>query len=137
MRKLIALTLVVLSTAAGAEEWVAVRTPSDPGQAGLPSISVDTTSIEILNTGIRRARVKTDFLANGRKSGSLGPTVITMIIWVNSYDCARQMRRNDSLETHLNNGTVTVRDLSMKWYPAPENRWADPTLDFICRWQDR
>jgi hypothetical protein len=33
MRGLIALALVLLSTAAGAEEWVIVRKPTDPGQA--------------------------------------------------------------------------------------------------------
>jgi len=54
MQGLIALTLVLLSTAASAEEWIVVRKPSDPGQAGLPSMLVDAASIVILDTGIRR-----------------------------------------------------------------------------------
>jgi len=58
MRELIALALVLVSTAAGAEDWAIVRKPTDPGQAGLPSILVDSASIVVLNNGIRRASVK-------------------------------------------------------------------------------
>jgi hypothetical protein len=139
MRELIALTLVLLSTAANAEEWVVLRKPSDPGQAGTPAILVDSTSIEILGNGIRRARVKFDFLADGRKFEASGPTVVTMMILVKSYDCEKQMTREESLESHNSDGSVHTVDLSNspKWYPAPENRLADPTIDFVCGWKPK
>jgi hypothetical protein len=139
MQQLIALTLVLLSAAAVAEEWVAVRTPSDPGQAGLPSILVDTSSIEILDAGIRRARVRVDFLTNARIWQSPAPKAITTITWLSSYDCPKRMRRNDSMESHMFDGSVLVRDAQSggKWEPVPEDRWTDPTIDFICRWQGK
>jgi hypothetical protein len=139
MRKLIALTLVLLSAVAAAEEWVVVRKPSDPGQAGTPAILVDSTSIEILDNGIRRARGKFDFLADGRKSEASGPFFVTMMIWVKSYDCEKQMTREDSMESHGSDGSVHTLDLSNnpKWYPAPANKLADPTIDFVCGWKPK
>jgi hypothetical protein len=73
MRGLTALALLPLSTVAGAEEWVVVRKPSDPGQAGTPVILVDSTSIEILDNGIRRARHKTNFLGRRFEVEKFGP----------------------------------------------------------------
>ncbi len=139
MRELIALTLVLISTAASAEEWVVVRKPSDPGQAGLPSILVDSTSIEILGTGIRRARVKTDFLGQRVNVEQFGPRTVSFIVWVNSYDCERQMTHEDSMESHLIDGSVLAHDFpkNTRWYPAPENRAADPTIDFDCGWKPK
>ncbi len=139
MRELIALTLVLISTAASAEEWVVVRKPSDPGQAGLPSILVDSTSIEILGTGIRRARVKTDFLGQRVNVEQFGPRTVSFIVWVNSYDCERQMTHEDSMESHLIDGSVLAHDFpkNTRWYPAPENRAADPTIDFVCGWKPK
>ena len=124
MRDLVALTLVLLSTAASAEEWVVVRKPTDPGQAGTPAILVDSTSIEILDNGIRRARGKFDFLADGRKFEASGPTFVTMMIWVKSYDCEKQMTREDSMESHDSDGSIHTLNLSnnAKWYPA--QRWS-------------
>ena len=95
MRGLIALALVLLSTAAGAEEWVIVRKPTDPGQAGLPSILVDSASIVVLNDGIRRASVKIDWLADGRKHDLSGPAFLASMIVVKSYDCGKRMRHED------------------------------------------
>jgi hypothetical protein len=139
MRELVALTLVLLSTAASAEEWVVVRKPTDPGQAGTPAILVDSTSIEILDNGIRRARGKFDFLADGRKFEASGPTFVTMMIWVKSYDCEKQMTREDSMESHDSDGSIHTLNLSnnAKWYPAPANRLADPTIEFVCRWKPK
>jgi hypothetical protein len=136
MRELIALTLMLLSTAASAEEWVIVRKPSDPGQAGTPAILVDSTSIQILDNGIRRARSKFDFLANGRK---VEGKFVIMMIWVKSYDCEKQMTHEESMESRESDGSVHTHDLSSnpKWYPAPENRLADPTIDFVCGWKPR
>lgn len=70
MRGLTALALLLLSTVAGAEEWVVVR---DPGQTGTPVILVDSTSIEILDNGIRRARHKTNFLGRRFEVEKFGP----------------------------------------------------------------
>jgi hypothetical protein len=137
MREIIALTLVLLSTAASAEEWVVVRKPSDPGQAGLPSILVDLGSIVILDNGLRRARTKIDFLADGRQHEPSGPTVLIATISVASYDCGKQMKHHESEEFHNGDGSSHTLDVSNnpKWYPAPENSWADPTFDFVCRWK--
>jgi hypothetical protein len=137
MRELIALTLVLLSAAASAEEWVVVRKPSDPGQAGLPSILVDSASVVILDSGLRRARTKIDFLADGRQHESSGPTVLITIISVVSYDCGKRMKHEESLEFHNGDGSLHTLDMSNnpKWYPAPENKWADPTIDFVCGWK--
>ena len=137
MRELVALALVLLSATARAEAWVVVRKPSDPGQAGLPSILVDTTSISILENGIRRARVKIDFLADGRHYDLSGPTVLTRMIVVRSYDCGKRMHHDESTEFHNSDGSLRTADMSNnpKWYPAPENKWAEPTIDFVCGWK--
>lgn len=137
MRELIALTLVLLTTVANAEEWVVLRKPSDPGQAGTPAILVDSTSIKILDNGIRSARGKFDFLADGHKFEASDPSVLTMMIWVKSYDCKKQMTHEESMEFHNSDGSVHTIDVSNypKWYPAPQNRLADPTIDFVCGWK--
>ena len=134
MRGLIALTLVLLSTAAAAQEWVIVRKPTDPGQAGLPSILVDTASIVVLNSGIRRASVKIDFLADGRQHDLSGPTFLAFLIVVKSYDCGKRLLHDDSTELHNSDGSFHTIDSSNwpKWYPAPAVKAADPTLDFVC-----
>jgi hypothetical protein len=137
MRVLISLTLALLSAAASAEEWVVVRKPSDPGQAGLPSIFVDSASIEILANGLRRARTKVDFLADGRHDDTSGSTFLAWMIVVKSYDCDKRMRHEESMEVHNSDGSAHTIDSSNnpKWYPAPENKWADPTVDFVCGWK--
>jgi hypothetical protein len=137
MRGLIALALVLVSTAAGAEEWVIVRKPTDPGQAGLPSILVDSASIVVLNNGIRRASVKIDFLADGRQHDASGLASLAFTIVVKSYDCGKRMLHEESTEFHNSDGSVHTIDSSNspKWYPAPEIKAADPTLDFVCGWK--
>ena len=136
MRGFIALALL-LSSAAGAEEWVIVRKPTDPGQAGAPSILVDSASIVVLNNGIRRASVKIDFLADGRQHDPSGPTYVAFMIVVKSYDCGKRMPHEESTEFHYSDGSVHTIDSSNrpKWYPAPEIKAADPTLDFVCGWK--
>lgn len=82
MRELVALTLILLSSRAAAEEWIPVRKPSDPEQAGTPAVLVDLTSIEILESGIRRARGKFDWTAVGPKFDSSNPRSVVEMIWV-------------------------------------------------------
>lgn len=139
MRFLMALALVLLSTAADAEEWVAVRKPSDPGQAGLPSILVDSASIVVANSGIRRARVKIDWLADGTQRDLSGPAFLAFMIVTKTYDCSKRMLHEDSTEFHFSDGSFHTDDSSNdpKWYPAPEVKAADPTLDFVCAWKPR
>jgi hypothetical protein len=122
MRELTALTLVLLSTVTHAEEWIVLRKPSDPGQRGTPAILIDSKSIQILGGGIRRARVKFDFSADGRKFEASEPNAVTVMILVNLYDCEKQMRRGESMESHSNDGSVRIHDLSnsSKRDPAPE-----------------
>lgn len=139
MRMFIALSLVVASNEARAEEWVVLRRPPETADSAPAGISVDSTSIEILKTGIRRARVKIDFLSRRVAFEKFGPTVLSFTILVKSYDCEKQLTHEESLEMHRIDGSVQASDLSKepKWYPAPENRAADPTFDFVCGWRPK
>lgn len=137
MRELIGLTLVLLSTAASAEDWVVLRRTPDPGESAPAGILVDSTSIEILDTGIRRARHKTDFLGRRLELEKFGAGVLAFTITVTSYDCKKQMTHDESVEFHNADGTFHSLDQSEnpKWYPAPDNGAADPTIDFVCGWK--
>jgi hypothetical protein len=136
MRGLMVLTFALISAAAGAEEWVVLRPPPEPGTS-LPGILVDSSSIEILNTGIRRARTKIDFLSRRLGTETFGPTAVSYMIFVKAYDCAKQMVREESSESHQIDGSVHPMDMSgnPKWYPVPEIRAADLTVDFVCGWR--
>jgi hypothetical protein len=63
-----------------------------------------------------------------------GPTVLSFMILVKSYDCEKQLTHEESVEWHKIDGSVQTFDVSKnpKWYPAPENRAADPSFDFVC-----
>ena len=137
MRLLIALALALLSIAADVEVLVAVRRPADPGQAGLPSIFVDSASIVVLKKGIRRASVKIDWLADGRQRDLSGPTFLAIMTMVKTYDCARRMLYENSTELHFSDGSsrTFVSSTNPAWRPAPEIKAADPTLDFVCEWK--
>jgi hypothetical protein len=141
MRVPIALTLLLLCTctAANAEDWIAGRKPSDPGQVGTPVILVDATSIVVLDNGTRRARYKTDFLGRRLQREKIGPNTVSFTIFVTSYDCGKQMTHPESLESHQVDGSIRAVDLSKnpKWWAAPQNRAADPTIDFVCGWKPK
>jgi hypothetical protein len=136
MRELIAVILALLSTLASAEEWIVVRKPTDPGQAGTQTIYLDTTSIEIHN-GVRHARSKIIYLADGHEFEASRPPLITVMIWSRAYDCGKRMTRDESIEIHNTDGSVRVNDLSdhSGWYPFPANKYADATIDFVCEWK--
>jgi hypothetical protein len=72
----IVLVLLVASSLARAEEWVVLRKPAEIGESAPAGISVDSASIEILESGIRRARVKvaseSPVPCEGRKSEQHG-----------------------------------------------------------------
>ena len=138
MRGLMLLTFALISTAAGAEEWVVLRPPPETGT--LPAgILVDSSSIEILDTGIRRARIKIDFLSRRLDTETFGPTAVSYMIFVEAYDCAKQMSAEESFESYQIDGSVRSMDTSKspKWSPVPENRAADPTCDFVCGWKPK
>jgi hypothetical protein len=133
-----ALTLVLVSSVASADEWIVLRKLPGSGES-LPGILIDSASIEILDTNIRRARHKTDFLGRRLKVGNFAPVTVSFMIFVTSYDCEKQMTHPESMESHQIDGSVRVMNLSKnpKWYPAPANRAADPTIDFVCAWKPK
>jgi hypothetical protein len=137
MQGWIALTILLLSSAASAEEWVVIRRPPETGESAPAGILVDIASIEILNTGLRRARVKVDFLSRRLAFETFGPTVLNFNITRKTYDCDKQMDHEESIEEHWINGSVSVLDLSkQKWYPVPlSHRAAIPDFDFVCGWK--
>jgi hypothetical protein len=135
----VVLVLLVASGVAQAEDWVVLRKPAEIGESAPAGILVDSTSIEILETGIRRARVKIDFLSRRLGFEQFSPNTLSFTIWTTSYDCDRQMSREISMETHLVDGSVSTLGLSKnpRWYPAPENRAVDPSFDFVCGWRPK
>ena len=138
MRGLMLLTFALISTAGRAQEWVVLRTPPESGTLP-PGILVDSSSIEILDTGIRRARIKTDFLSRRLANETFGPSDVSYMIFVQAYDCAKQMISEESMESHQIDGSVRSIDPSKnhKWSPMPENRAADLTVDFVCGWKPK
>ena len=130
------LVLPIVWSAAGAEDWIVLRQPPQTRQSPA-GIFVDSTSIEILPSGIRRAKIKIDFLSRRVNAEKFGPTVLSFDILVKSYDCEKQLTNEESVELHRVDGSVQIFDPSKgtKWYPAPENRAADPTFDFVCSWR--
>jgi hypothetical protein len=106
------------------EQWFMVQAPV--------SISVDTASIEILPSGIRRARVKLDM--SHAPSARNEPTKRLMFdIAVIAFDCKKQTSRMESGESHLADGTVAVREGSRS-----EDIWlrtdTEVALAYVCAW---
>jgi hypothetical protein len=135
---LIVLVLIVASSVARAEDWVVLRKPAEIGESAPAGILVDSMSIEILETGIRRARVKIDFLSRRLGFENLDPKAFSFAIWTKSYDCDKKMSREDSMETHWVDGSVHALNLSNgRWYPKPENPAVDPSFDFVCGWKPK
>jgi hypothetical protein len=138
MRKWFALGIVLLSSAAVAEEWVVLRRSPETGESWPAGILVDVTSIEILDTGLRRARVKADFLSRRLAFEDFGTGVLSFDITTVTYDCDKQMMHEESIEEHFTGGRpMLVLDLSkQKWYPVPlTHRAAIPAFDFVCGWK--
>ena len=137
-RLFIVLGLVVASSGARAEDWVILRKPAEIGESAPAGISVDSASIEILETGMRRARVKLDFLSRRLGFEKLDPEAFSFTILTNSYDCDKKVSRNDSMETHWVDGSVHTLNLSSsRWGQKPENPAVDPSFDFVCGWKPK
>jgi hypothetical protein len=139
MQGWIALTILLLSSAASAEEWVVVRRPPESGESAPAGILVDIASIEILNTGLSRARVKVDFLSRRLAFETFGPRVLNFNIVAKTYDCDKQIDHEESIEEHWIDGSVSVLDLSKQaWYSVPlSHRKAIPDFDFVCEWKQK
>jgi hypothetical protein len=133
------LVLLIASNMAQAEEWVVLRKPPETGESAPAGILIDKSSIEILGSGIRRAKVKVDFLSRRLAFETFGPTVLNFNITTKTYDCGKQMDHEESSEEHWIDGSVSVLDLSkQKWYSVPlSHRAAIPDFDFVCRWKPR
>jgi hypothetical protein len=116
--------LGLMAGAASAEQWLMVQAPV--------SVLVDAASIEILPSGLRRARVKLDM--------SLVPPApnqpakrLLFDISVMVFDCRKRASRMESGEDHLADGTVT------KWERSnPDDIWlradTDVALGYVCAW---
>ena len=131
----IVLVLWVAASVARAEDWVLLRKPAEIGESAPAGISVDSASIEILESGLRRAKVKVDFLSRRLGFETFDGNVLSFTIWTVAYDCDKKMHQDVSMETHWIDGSVKSLDLSnSRWYPKPENPAVDPSFDFVCGW---
>lgn len=135
MKNPLLLMMIFLSNAAHGDEWIALR-PQPKTSPDAPQIFIDPTSIEILASGVRRAKSKTDFaLAARAPLDNYPPGAVSFMIFINSYDCEKGLVHPESHEAHLLDGTVLPSDDSQfpKWYPR--NDAADPAFAFVCDWQ--
>jgi hypothetical protein len=137
MQGWIALTILLLSSAASAEEWVVVRRPPETGESAPAGIFVERASIKILNNGLRRAKVKVDFLSRRLAFETFGPKVLNFNIVTKTYNCDKQIDHEESIEEHWIDGSISVLDLSKQtWFPVPlSHREAIPDFDFVCEWK--
>lgn len=136
MRTFILLTLVLLSSAASAEDWVVLRKTSGREAGGLPGILIDSASMVILDNGLRRARTKTEWSADLRKLDPSGPPMLLTAIYVVTYDCGKQMKHEDSTDVIFDDGLSHTMDgsKSTRLYTFM-NKLVDPAFDFVCNWK--
>jgi len=128
-RKLIVL-LCLVTCAARADDWLLLR---PHGAGNLPAILIDTSSIVVLDSGLRRATTKTDFLGSAH-SENVAPNVLVSVRWIHTYDCAKRLIHEESNLATLGDGRLSRTDNSKnpKWYPRPNNPAAAPAFDFVC-----
>lgn len=125
MRRSVALRLFgLVAGTTHAEQWFMVQSPV--------SVSVDTTSIEILPSGQRRARVKND-MSLVPPDPKEPPNRPLFFIMTTIFDCKKKASRVESGEAHLADGTVK------QWQRSnPQEVWLrtddDIALAFVCAW---
>ncbi len=129
------LALLVVSIAAHAEDWVDIPKPQSQESSGGPKASVDSQSIEVLDSGLRRATVKLDFSSRPRDPTDTPATTLKLWILVTLYDCEKHASRVDSSQSILGDGTVksTKATNSGTWLQT-EN---DPGREFVCAWKPK
>jgi hypothetical protein len=132
MRVITGMILLLLASVALSENWVTLKTPADPMGGTPPISSVDTESIEILNSGVRQARVKIDF-SSLAIDASESPNGLMFLIAVEVYDCDKRSTRFSSTEAHLRDGTVKRSQSSNTNWLKSEIE-VDPTISFVCAW---
>jgi hypothetical protein len=118
-----------------AEEWVTVPDPrildfGNPISAAVTS--VDAKSIEVLDSGKRRAKVKLDFSSYLQNAKESSPRSLKAWILVELYDCKDRSMQIETTEAHLADGTVKYANA------INTNAWLhsehDPVGDFVCSW---
>lgn len=120
-----------------AESWVVLRSPPETAQSPA-GISVDSESIEILKSGIRRAKIEVDFLSRRLATEQFEGNPLSFTIWTMLYDFEKKQEHEDAMENHWLIGSVTILDLSgNRWYPYRENPRADPGYGFVCDWHSK
>ena len=134
--RLLQLTIFLsISVAAHAAEWVAIPDPRSMDQSTGPKASVDTQSIEVLDSGLRRATVKLDFSA--RPSDPADPSASSLKLWilVTLYDCEKHASRVESSQSILVDGTVksTKATNAGTWLQTE----VDSGRDFVCSWKPK
>jgi|ERR1700677_313306 hypothetical protein len=123
-RKIVLCLLGLMAGTASADQWFMVQAPV--------SVSVDAASIEILPSGLRRARVKLDMsLVPPARSEPSKRLLFDISVMV--FDCRKRASRMESGEDHLADGTVT------KWERSnPDDIWlrtdTDAALAYVCAW---
>jgi hypothetical protein len=130
--------MLFLATGVGrAEEWVTVPDPDPqphwPGSA--PIVSVDVQSIELLDAGIRRARVKIDFSSLPQEPKVPISKSLALAVSVTLNNFRARTTRDEAFEAHLADGTVTYTKSKNPevWLQAAR----DPARDFVCAWKPK
>ena len=124
-------TLLILSAlllasagAASAERWVAITLFK----------SVDATSIQVLPSGLRRAKVKEDCAHTGWKR-------CESMIRVELFDCQGRAFTIESVEVRQTDGTTKREGRPPSMPSATPPPWfradGDPTFDYVCAWKSR
>jgi hypothetical protein len=135
MRHLKLLALFAMSSAAHAEEWVAIPDSQSQEPSSSPKASVDTQSIEVLDAGLRRATVKLDFSLRPRDPADTPASTLKLWILVTLYDCAKHASRVESSQSILGDGTVkSAKATNTETWLQTE---IDPGRDFVCAWKPK
>jgi hypothetical protein len=118
-----------------AEEWVTIPDPQPLWPGSAPMVSVDVQSIELLDPGIRRARVKVDFSSLPRDPKETMPKSLSVSVSIMLNDCRARSTRAEAFEHHLADGTVnyTKSRNPEVWIQAAY----DPARDFVCAWKPK
>lgn len=130
--------LLLACGAAQAAEWVSVGKSTDDSAEAL----VDTSTILVAGD-IRRIWVKGRVAPHvQRGTGKYSDRWVSEIHTLLSYNCAKQLRRTESLIVYYEDGSnsaVPTESLTMVWEPITRdihNDTADQTImDFTCAWK--
>jgi hypothetical protein len=129
---LIPLVLTFLSLAAHAEEWMSVWTPPKSASGGMESF-VDATSIKV-SPDVRRAKWRmVRWVSEAfRDKSPLLPNVVSYVIVVSTFDCSKELMRDEQTTMYLADGTNNAGAIkSGNWgKPAGATR---AVFDFVCR----